>query len=640
MPVRDWLGRPRSMLTLFLCLMSVCAGALTWLGWKVIEQDSAVEAQRVQERLEGSADRIVAALDRSLQRIGDFADARKPDPEEIFVVVSGGSVEVNPRGGLAFSPCETGDSTQGPDVFSEAESLEFGRRNPEEALDTYRRLARSKSLQVRAGALVRMGRALRRQQRWRDALKTYDELEKTGSFSVAGMPASLVASAARCSVLEESGQRQELQREAQTLWEDLTGGRWTLTRPTLDTYADEVRRWIGTLPSPPNWDERFALAKAAATEWQAWQADEESAASGRQFHLVDGVPVSVSWSSRDGAWHARIAGPSFWRRLWAGLGQNSGVTLSLTNEHGDMYFGVLPAEGPTVHRPSPATRLPWNLTVAPVGDWTRSAAFEDRRRLIAAGLFIFALLLAAGSYFIARAMLRELAVAQLQSDFVAAVSHEFRTPLASIRQLTEMIARRRIDTEEQTLRACELMMAESDRLGRLVESLLDFGRMQSGAYRVQFQSLDAKEWARAVVERFGEAVRSKGYAIEFDSSVDGERVQADSEALAGALWNLLDNAVKYSPDHKKVQVEVAAGEGTVEFRVRDRGSGIAGDDCKQVFEKFYRGGNAKETGAKGAGIGLTLVREIARAHGGEVRLESTPGEGSVFTLSLPVEEAS
>jgi signal transduction histidine kinase len=628
------------VLTLFLCLMCVCASALVWLGWKVVEQDSTVETQRVQGRLESAADRIVAALDRSLQQTGDFADARKPGPGEAFVVISGGSVEILPPGALAFSPAQSSEATPGPDVFREAEEFEFDQRDLEKAEATYRRLAGSKPAEVRAGALVRLGRVLRRQRRWPEALKTYDELGKIGSLSLASMPAILVARAARCSVLEESGQQQALQHEARALWADLTGGRLVVSRPTLDTYSDELRRWIGSLPPPPDWDERLAVAKAAATAWRAWRADERGAAGGRRFDLFDGSPVSVCWSSRDGAWQARLAGPSFWRRLWAGLGHDSGTTVRLTGEHGELFFGTSPIKGPTAFRAAAMTGLPWNLTVAPAGDWARSAASGARRRLIVAGFIVFALLLAAGSYFIARSMVRELAVARLQSAFVSAVSHEFRTPLTSIRQLAEMLARGRVDLEEQKQRVYELMMAESDRLRRLVESLLDFGRMQSGAYQFRFESLDGQEWAQAVVEQFGETVRTAGYVVEFAGAVNGAHIHADREALAGALWNLLDNAVKHSPDHKSVRVEVGSAEGKVEFRVIDRGIGIASEDLKHVFERFYRGGNATQAGIKGAGIGLTIVREIVRAHGGEVRLESTPGVGSVFSLILPVQEES
>ena len=632
--IRGWFKPPRLVLTLFFCVMCACALALAWLGWKVIQQDSLVEVQRLQERLESTADRVVAILDRSVRRIDDFADPRQPAAGEVFVQASEGSVETLPRGSLAYSPWQLDEAAAAPAIFREAEDFEFSGNNPAAAAAMYRQLAGKNPAEVRAGALVRLARVLRRQQHWAQALHAYDELEKLGTLHVAGMPASLVAQAARCSVLEESGQAQALRVRAQALWADLSGGRWAISRPTLDTYTDDVRHWVGALPLPPDWNERLILARAAALVWES----RRSAANGRWFRLLDGSPVSACWSSRDPAWRARLAGPSFWQRLCADLGRETGTQIHLAGERGETFFGTSPARRPAVFRSAAATGLPWDITVAPQGDWVRPVASQTRRTLIAAGLGVFALLLALGSYTIARARMTEMAVARLQSDFVAAVSHEFRTPLTSIRQLTEMLARGRLDTAEQTQKAYDLILAESDRLHRLVESLLDFGRMQSGSYHFQFDSLDAGVWARQVVERFEATVRSKGYAVEFADDARGARVRADAEALGDALWNLLDNSVKYSPDSKQVRVDVASGGGAVEIRVRDRGIGIPAEDLKHIFDRFYRAGNAGRTGIKGVGIGLAIVREIASAHGGKIRVESTPENGTIFTIALPRQE--
>jgi signal transduction histidine kinase len=616
--------------------MCACAVVLAWLGWKVIQQDRLVEVQRLQERLESTADRVVAVLDRSVRRIADFADPRQPAAGEVFVVAAEGSAEIQPRGGLAYSPWESDEAAAAPAVFREAEDIEFSGNNLATAVAMYRQLAAKTPLEVRAGALVRLARVLRRQRQWAQALQAYDELEKLGTFNVAGMPASLVAQAARCSVLEESGQPQALRIQAQALWADLSGGRWAVSRPTLDTYADDARHWVGILPLPLDWNERLTLAHAAALVWES----RRSAANGRWFRLLDGSPVSVCWSNRDRTWLARLAGPSFWQRLCLDLGRDTGAQIHLVGERGETFFGRSPAGGPAVFRSAVATGLPWDITVAPQGNWAPPEASRTRRTLIEAGLGVFALLLALGSYAIARARMTEMSVARLQSDFIAAVSHEFRTPLTSIRQLTEMLARGRLDTAEQTQKAYDLMLAESDRLYRLVESLLDFGRMQSGSYHFRFASLDAGVWARHVVEEFEATVRSKGYVVEFTDGAGGARIRADAEALAGALWNLLDNAVKYSPDSKRVQIHVASCGGVVEFRVRDRGIGIPSTDLKHIFDRFYRAGNAGRTGVKGVGIGLAIVREIVSAHAGKTRAESSPESGTVFTIVLPIEEES
>jgi signal transduction histidine kinase len=285
------------------------------------------------------------------------------------------------------------------------------------------------------------------------------------------------------------------------------------------------------------------------------------------------------------------------------------------------------------------TGLPWTITATESPDAAPSLSWTARRQLLVAGLVVFALLVGAGSFLVARAMGREFAVSRLQSDFVAAVSHEFRTPLTSIRQLAEMLARGRMESEPHKQRAYELILSESDRLRRLVESLLDFGRMQSGSYSFRRDPLDAAEWMRTVIAEFQETVRGRGYVIEFTAPAERACLRGDREALGGALWNLLDNAVKYSPDAKRVKVTVSCPNGNVEVSVRDQGSGIACEDLPRVFAKFYRGANAKTPGTRGTGIGLALVKEIVDAHGGTVRVRSEPGQGSEFTMVLPCHES-
>jgi signal transduction histidine kinase len=145
---------------------------------------------------------------------------------------------------------------------------------------------------------------------------------------------------------------------------------------------------------------------------------------------------------------------------------------------------------------------------------------------------VFALVLGLGSFLIARAISRELDVARLQSDFVAAVSHEFRTPLTSIRQLMEMLAAGRVETEAQKQRAYELMLGQSDRLRRLVESLLDLGRMQAREYKFRSERLDAAEWSRSVAEEFQESVRELGYTIEFTAPAERAWLLGDPPTAA------------------------------------------------------------------------------------------------------------
>ena len=225
-------------------------------------------------------------------------------------------------------------------------------------------------------------------------------------------------------------------------------------------------------------------------------------------------------------------------------------------------------------------------------------------------------------------------VARLQSDFVAAVSHEFRSPLSSLRQISEMLTEDRLPSEKARRESYSVLARESERLQHLVEGLLEFGRFDAGRAVYHFESLELRGFLHALVADFQERVAALGYRVELNLPDADVHVHADREALSRAVWNLLDNAVKYSPDSRTVWVDVEAKEHRVSIAVRDSGFGIPVNEQREIFEKFVRGSESKARRIKGTGIGLAMVRHIIHAHGGEILLTSEPGKGSRFTMVL------
>ena len=296
-------------------------------------------------------------------------------------------------------------------------------------------------------------------------------------------------------------------------------------------------------------------------------------------------------------------------------------TLSVERDHLSLR---LPAD----------TGLPWTVVVGSENGSADTAQFASRRRLLFSGLALVLILFVACSYFIGRAFSRELSVARLKSDFVSAVSHEFRTPLATLHQLTENLAEGRVTSEERRIAYYGAQARATGRLTRLVERLLDFGRMEAGALRYRPEPAQVDELVRSVVDEFEHVVSTTGQRIELTVDPDLPHVRVDREALAQAIWNLLDNAVKYSPDETAVWIEVAREDSYVAIRVRDEGPGIADAEQKDIFRKFVRGAAARESVVKGTGIGLAMVDYIVRAHKGRIRVDSAPGQGSTFAILL------
>ena len=280
------------------------------------------------------------------------------------------------------------------------------------------------------------------------------------------------------------------------------------------------------------------------------------------------------------------------------------------------------------------TGLPWTVVVASSDPKMERNQFQLRRRLLLSGFLILTGLAVIASYLMYRAISREFAAARLQSDFVAAVSHEFRTPLTSLRQFTDMLREHRNLSDERRDVCYEAQARSTARLTHLVESLLDFGRMEGGARVYHFAPVECGELVGRVVEEFRNETQSSGFRFCLAPEGSAE-IDADGEALERALWNLLDNAVKYSGDSREIKVELSRAGPAVRIAVRDHGLGIPAREQAAVFRKFQRGAEAVKLGIKGTGIGLVMVDHIVKAHEGRVELKSEPGQGSTFRLVLP-----
>lgn len=235
---------------------------------------------------------------------------------------------------------------------------------------------------------------------------------------------------------------------------------------------------------------------------------------------------------------------------------------------------------------------------------------------------------------------KEMALARLKSDFVSNVSHELRTPLALIRLYAETLELGRITTQDKKQHYYRIIRKESERLTALINNILDFSRIEAGRKEYEFRNTDIAELVRNTLESYRYQIEQQGFA--FEESIDSNlpAVPVDREAIARALVNLVNNALKYSADEKFLGVKLYREDSVVKLEVADHGIGIARRDQSKIFEKFYRAGDPLVHNTKGSGLGLSLVRHITQAHGGEIAVESTPGRGSKFILSLPLVSAT
>jgi signal transduction histidine kinase len=645
-PFASWKHLTGNTTALLLAVAGICVIALVWMGLRLMQQDRALEARQLEERREAAADRIVAALEQVLteeeQKLVEPSISNfNPDVKDAFRIVAGpGHIRVWPENALLYYPVMRGGREAPPTLYADAEKAEFLDRNYEHAIGRLRSFSQSKDPAVRTGAQLRLARNLRKAGRREAALAVYEEMigDPVPEVSVAGIPADLVARRARCVLLEELGRPKQLQLEANRLNEGMKSGRWQLDRESYLYYSSQIAQWIEPQSGPDL--RRQTLAEAVAWLWQHWQSARDAMpnAAGRRSMRLSDISVAILWRRSGEQLAAMFAGPEYQKIAWfdpllrkTDLGS---LRMSLIDSDSAPVLGSKPMSGPATMRAASTTGLPWDVILVNSNLAADLSQFAQRRRLMMAGLAILVLLVLAASYLIARAVRRELAAAQLQSDFVSAVSHEFRTPLTSMLQFTEMLVEDDNLPAEKRRAFYQAQERATHRLSRLVESLLDFGRMEAGARPYRLEPLDSGLLVQNVVDEFREETNADGFAIECTVPKDRAIVQGDREALAQALWNLLDNAVKYSGDSRTVCVEVEGGS-HVAIRIRDSGFGIPSSERGQILRKFARGSAAKALGIKGTGIGLAMVKHIVHAHGGAILIESEPGKGSTFTIQLP-----
>jgi len=272
------------------------------------------------------------------------------------------------------------------------------------------------------------------------------------------------------------------------------------------------------------------------------------------------------------------------------------------------------------------------MTVADMG--TR---FARNNYMVLGALSVF---MVGGIWLTYRNVSREMNLARLKSDFVANVSHELRTPLALIRLYAETLELGRLTAKEKYQEYFRIIREESERLTALINNILDFSRIDAGRKEYEFEETNLAELVHSTLDSYRFQIQQNGFGFEENISSDIPPVKVDREAIARSLLNLVNNALKYSKDQKYIGVSLYRVNGSVNLEVRDRGIGIPANEHEKIFEKFYRCGDPLVHNVKGSGLGLSLVRHIARAHGGDVLVESAPDKGSKFTIALPLTPAS
>ena len=296
----------------------------------------------------------------------------------------------------------------------------------------------------------------------------------------------------------------------------------------------------------------------------------------------------------------------------------------------------IPDNTPPVNTSFPSNLPSWSLTLYPEDPGLFVSLFRPGQSLFLYIFIAIVIILAFGLFFTIQTVNNELHLSKMKSYFISTVSHEFKSPLTSIRQMAEMLVHDRVPSSERQRKYYTSILKQSERLSHLINNILDFSKMEEGRRLFLFEKADIVPVVTDIVETFRQHNVDQGFLIDLLIPEPLPDVVFDREAMEQVIHNLLDNACKYSGDSRKIEVHLSSKGNKIIISVIDHGIGIKKDDLDKIFGRFYRAGEELTQTVKGSGIGLTIVKQIVEAHHGEITVESSPGKGSKFTINIPL----
>lgn len=333
---------------------------------------------------------------------------------------------------------------------------------------------------------------------------------------------------------------------------------------------------------------------------------------------------------------AREKGMIFDLKYYAEAFENSDVAYRIVDRWNDYIGGGRTPKGEPLLSTSVGAYFPgWKLELY----LKDNSSFEEAARrqtaiYIWTGVLVIFLILASGGI-AGQAVGKQIKLNRLKNDFIATVSHELKTPLASMRVLADTLLEGNYKDQKQATEYLQLICKENKRLSGLIDNFLTFSRMERNKQAFERVKTSPASIARAATEAI-KTKFSKG-RCEFKVKIhdDLPDVLADQDALVTVLVNLLDNAYKYSYDEKRIELGVYSDNGSVCFRVSDNGIGLSQQAIKKIFKRFYQVDRSLSRHAEGCGLGLSIAKFIVDAHKGSISIESKPGAGTTFTVKLP-----
>jgi signal transduction histidine kinase/tetratricopeptide (TPR) repeat protein len=564
--------------------------------------------------------------------------------------------------------------------LKKAEGYEFIDKDYESAISLYKELARQTTDKNWQAQMVNNeSRCLMKLKRYSEAITGYEKIDRDyqASLSVSGVPMALISHLQVILCRQELGDRERALQECLNLYREILDMNWNLNEAQFKSYAglvkenfDEMISRIQDSPTAESYKKEYGqledLFQENLKKWavvrdirreiipELHRKQISSPSISNLIHYARTIRDKIFLILATSLPEKLDSGP----RRFIGLKINNDALLDnliagsikkyAFADHADIIISDL--EGRTLwgkknspEEPATTTEFfndnfpPWKI------EFFRSSTdgfgiANPKKSFFFWTILTLVLVLTFGAVMIVRTVTHELEILKLKSDFVSSVSHEFKTPLTSIKALTERLQNDKVKDSDKMRQYFSLISQNVARLTQLVRNLLDFSKIEEGKREYNMAPTNIAELLSQEVRDFESINFQKGLKICAQIPEGIPDLVADREALSQAIHNLLDNALKFSGENKEIEVWLKSQEEHVIIEVKDRGIGIPQDELGKIFDKFYQGRNAIRQAARGTGLGLTLVKHTVEAHGGKVSVTSKLGTGSTFSLILPIQK--
>jgi signal transduction histidine kinase len=683
----------------YLSLVLIPAMLLGWFSLRAVQNERDASRQRILEdnqryarfasrivhqELESLAESWASLVPRAVgweDRLDDMQSAvlrarGHAYVEETFLLHVSGAQLVPPdaRAGTTLVTPDAQQARRFRELLQEGENAAFEAEDLTRARSIYQQLLDDMRLpRLQAIALAHLGRVALAAGDWQEAVRLHDRLlaEYPTQWDLQNRPLAVYAMLARARALQELGQRRAAAVQLVEAWEWLVDNSGTIGELQFDLTRENIEsRLLDLLPSPlpddwqdlaqrlervrqekrqqPNAD--YYAQKLSRKLARAW-LDELPYSTPLRFvsDASDGTPFLLAYFFLPDVKGTGITGLVGLQVDLTALAEALLPDLLRQVELAeDLHLAVVDDNGKDVLARTPAPSTPtlarealpepfgfWSVSVRSTDPGATEHALDIRTSVLLYGVLVLLVTIIAGVVLVVVRLRRERRLSQQKTSFVSSVSHELRTPLTSIRMFAEMLEASEPHTNPKRRGYLQTIRRECDRLQRLIESILDFTALEQGTRRLQLEYEEIGELVRAVAEDTRAQAEQAGFSLGVDIQEDLPEIRVDADAVRQIVLNLLSNAMKYSTDDRRIEVRVFSSAGYVGVQVRDHGIGIAPEDQERIFDDFYRVDTSVTTSRSGLGLGLTLVRGLVRAHGGQISVESALHEGACFTVWLP-----